>query len=143
MYYIYWYIFKRIKSLWIRKLNWFVKSVSIASPKRLSKNFFPKEKGNWKLTMDLLHSKKATCKPLQCPSFRHSLGFLPSCGHNRDQHTLRHSWGEITSVYVLPVSFRYFVSLATDCTFLLTVTFELGVHHIRHQNVMKESKTNA
>jgi len=32
--------------------------------------------------MDLLHSKKATCKPLQCPSFRHSLGFLPSCGHN-------------------------------------------------------------
>lgn len=28
--------------------------------------------------MDLLHSKKATCKPLQCPSFRHSLGFLPS-----------------------------------------------------------------
>lgn len=29
--------------------------------------------------MDLLHSKKATCKPLQCPSFRHSLGFLPSC----------------------------------------------------------------
>lgn len=29
-------------------------------------------------SMDLLHSKKATCKPLQCPSFRHSLGFLPS-----------------------------------------------------------------